>query len=67
MDALERIRIGQWTATPALNLLEHRERSTKVEPRAMDVLVVLAQHNGAVVSVEELIASVWKGVVVTWR
>ncbi len=64
MDALDRIRIGQWTATPALNLLEHGERSTKLEPRAMDVLVVLAQHNGAVVSVEELIASVWKGVVV---
>jgi adenylate cyclase len=61
---LERIKIGPWTATPALNLLERGERSVKIEPRAMDVLTVLAQRNGAVVSVEELIASVWKGVVV---
>ena len=30
----------------------------------MDVLVFLARRNGAVVSIEELIASVWKGVVV---
>lgn len=64
MDALERIRIGQWTATPELNLLEHGERSVKIEPRAMDLLMILAQHHGAVVSVEELIASVWKGVIV---
>lgn len=64
MGELERIRIGPWTATPALNLLEREERSVRIEPRAMDVLAVLARHNGAVVSVEELIASVWKGVVV---
>jgi TolB-like protein/DNA-binding winged helix-turn-helix (wHTH) protein/tetratricopeptide (TPR) repeat protein len=61
---LDRIKIGQWTATPALNLLEREARSIKVEPRAMDVLVVLAQQDGAVVSVDELIASAWKGVVV---
>ena len=64
MGELERIRIGPWTATPALNLLEREERSIKIEPRAMDVLAALARHNGAVVSVEELIASVWKGVIV---
>src|SRR5687768_9551134 len=61
---LERIKIGQWTATPALNLLERETRSIKIEPRAMDVLVVLAKHDGAVVRVDELIASAWKGVVV---
>jgi TolB-like protein/DNA-binding winged helix-turn-helix (wHTH) protein len=61
---LQRIKIGQWTATPALNLLERESQSIRIEPRAMDVLVVLARHNGAVVSVENLIESVWKGVVV---
>jgi TolB-like protein/DNA-binding winged helix-turn-helix (wHTH) protein len=59
-----RIKIGAWTATPALNLLERGTRQIKIEPRAMDVLVVLARHDGAVVSVEQLIASVWKGLVV---
>lgn len=58
------IRIGPWTANPALNLLERGTRSVRIEPRAMDVLVFLAQHDGAVVSVDELIASVWKGVIV---
>ena len=51
-----RIKIGAWTASPALNLLERGTQSIKIEPRAMDVLVVLARHGGAVVSVEELIA-----------
>jgi TolB-like protein/DNA-binding winged helix-turn-helix (wHTH) protein len=59
-----RIRIGPWIASPALNLLERGTRSIKIEPRAMDVLMFLARRDGAVVSVEELIASVWKGVIV---
>jgi TolB-like protein/DNA-binding winged helix-turn-helix (wHTH) protein/tetratricopeptide (TPR) repeat protein len=64
VSELARIKIGPWTATPALNLLERESRSIKIEPRAMDVLVFLARQNGAVASVDELIASVWKGVVV---
>ena len=59
-----RIRIGPWTVSPALNLLERDSRSVKIEPRAMDVLVFLAGQGGAVVSVEQLIAAVWKGAVV---
>lgn len=58
------LRIGAWTVHPALNLLERDARSVRIEPRAMDVLVVLAQHAGSVVSVDELIATVWKGVIV---
>ena len=64
MSEVEKIRIGSWTASPDLNLLEHATRSIKIESRAMDVLVFLARHGGAVVSVEQLLASVWKGVVV---
>jgi TolB-like protein/DNA-binding winged helix-turn-helix (wHTH) protein/Flp pilus assembly protein TadD len=58
------IRIGPWIARPALNLLERGTRSVRIEPRAMDVLVFLAGRDGAVASVDELIASVWKGVIV---
>ena len=65
MSAVNKIRIGSWTASPALNLLEDGTRSVRIEPRAMDVLVFLARQDGAVVSVEELIAAVWKGVVVS--
>jgi TolB-like protein/DNA-binding winged helix-turn-helix (wHTH) protein len=58
------IRIGAWTARLDLNLLERDGRSVRIEPRAMDVLALLARHGGAVVSIDELMASVWKGVVV---
>lgn len=61
---LNRARIGSWTATPALNLLERGAQSIRLEPRAMDVLMQLARRPGQVVSIEELMASVWKGVVV---
>jgi TolB-like protein/DNA-binding winged helix-turn-helix (wHTH) protein len=64
VSELPGFRIGAWTASPTLNLLEREAQSVRIEPRAMDVLVVLAQRGGAVVSVDELIASVWKGVVV---
>lgn len=64
MSEVASIRIGAWTAHPDLNLLERDDRSIRVEPRAMDVLVVLARQDGAVVSIDELMAQVWKGVVV---
>jgi DNA-binding winged helix-turn-helix (wHTH) protein/Tol biopolymer transport system component len=48
-----------------LNLLEDGERSMHLEPKAMDVLVHLAARAGQVVSVEELLREVWRGVVVT--
>lgn len=60
-----RIRVGDWRVMPALNRLERGDESVRIEPRAMDVLVYLAQRPGQVVSVDELIATVWKGIVVT--
>ena len=64
MNNSTKMRVGAWTVSPALNVLERGERSLKLEPRAMDVLVYLAQRAGDVVSVEELLGAVWKGVVV---
>lgn len=61
---MEKLRIGPWTVHPALNLLERGSRSVRIEPRAMDVLTFLAGRPGEVVSVEELMSAVWKGVVV---
>lgn len=64
MSEAERIQIGSWTASPSLNLLERGTESIRLEPRAMDLLVHLARHPGEVVSIEELMTAVWKGVVV---
>ena len=58
------IKIGDWTARPAQNLLERDGRSVKVEPRTMEVLLHLASRAGEVVSADEFINTVWQGRVV---
>ena len=65
MDDGSRFRIGGWTVTPGLNLLEHTSGSVKIESRPMDVLVCLANHAPEAVSVEELLREVWHGRVVS--
>ena len=57
-------RIGEWVVTPALNQIGSNGSSTRVEPKAMQVLVYLAEHPG-VVSKEALITSVWPDVFVS--
>lgn len=60
-----RLKIGEWAVSPALNLLEHDGRSTEIEPRAMDLLVFLAEHAGEVFSTDALITVIWRGRVVS--
>lgn len=57
-------RVGAWTVEPASNTLRHEDEVTRLEPRAMDVLVVLADRAGDVVSREELLSAAWPGLVV---
>jgi len=57
--------IGDWRIEPALDEISRRGITAKLEPRAMQVLVFLAEHAGEVVSVERLLDAVWKDVVVT--
>jgi TolB-like protein/DNA-binding winged helix-turn-helix (wHTH) protein/Tfp pilus assembly protein PilF len=59
------LRIGAWRVHPALDELSRDGTTVKLEPRAMRVLLCLAEHAGQVVSVEELLDAVWKDVVVT--
>jgi DNA-binding winged helix-turn-helix (wHTH) protein len=58
-------RIGDWRIEPALDEISRDGVTAKLEPRTMRVLVCLAEHAGEVVSVEQLLDAVWKGVVVT--
>jgi len=53
--------VGEWTVTPTRCLLKGAGRSVKVKPRTMQLLAYLANHAGEVVSVDELIGSVWQG------
>ncbi len=59
------LRIGEWRVEPSLDEITRGGRTIKLEPRAMRVLVCLAEHAGEVVSVEQLLDAVWKDVVVT--
>jgi transcriptional activator of cad operon len=59
------LRIGAWRVDPALDEISKDGVTVKLEPRAMRVLVCLAEHAGQVVSVDQLLDAVWKDVVVT--
>jgi DNA-binding winged helix-turn-helix (wHTH) protein/TolB-like protein/Flp pilus assembly protein TadD len=58
------IRIGDWTVDPQGNQLCRGGDVVRVEPKVMDLLVLLAQHSGRVVSREELLAAIWPRMVV---
>ncbi len=59
------LRIGAWHVDPALGQISKDGYTVKLERRAMQLLLCLAEHAGQVVSVEELLDQVWAGVVVT--
>ncbi|HYC37269.1 MAG TPA: tetratricopeptide repeat protein [Usitatibacter sp.] len=56
--------VGDWLANPATNELRRGAEVVRVEPRAMDLLAILAERRGEVVGREELLAAAWPGVVV---
>ncbi len=59
-----RLQVGDWTVEPALNQLAGAGRTVKLEPKAMAVLVYLADRPGQVVSRDALLAAVWADVTV---
>ena len=52
-------RLGPWLVRPTLNSVSRNDHSIRIEPKAMEVLVCLAEAGGSVVSKEKLIAAVW--------
>lgn len=59
-----RLQVGEWWADPTTNELGRASETVRIEPKAMEVLVVLADRSGRVVSRDELLSVVWPGVVV---
>lgn len=52
-------RFGAWLVHPASNSVEQAGEKRQMEPRAMDVLVVLCQAGGAIVSADDLLSRCW--------
>ncbi len=57
-------RLGAVLIDPPRRRVSHGERAVTVEPRVMQVLVVLAEAQGAVISRDELIERCWGGRIV---
>ncbi|MGZ9005185.1 MAG: winged helix-turn-helix domain-containing tetratricopeptide repeat protein [Burkholderiales bacterium] len=62
--AQPRIRIGEWWVDRAANELGRFDQTVRIEPKAMEVLMLLAEHAERVVSREELLHAIWPGVIV---
>ena len=58
-------RVGDWLIQPQLRIVQGGGKSMHVEPKAMHVLVYLAEHAGQVVPKERLIRAVWADTFVT--
>ena len=58
-------RVGQWRVDPALNEISRDGTTVKLEPRTVRVLVCLVERAGELVSVNQLLDTVWKDLVVT--
>ena len=62
--ARPRRQIGEWWIDPAANELGRAGETVRIEPKAMEVLMLLADRADQVVSRDELLTTVWPGVVV---
>jgi TolB-like protein/DNA-binding winged helix-turn-helix (wHTH) protein len=58
------VQIGEWIVHPALDSISRGTETQKLEPRAMRLLMCLANSAGDVVSVNRLLTEVWADVVV---
>jgi adenylate cyclase len=59
--------IADWHIVPASGQIYKGDTEHRLEPKAMAVLVYLAEHAGEVVTREELEQSVWQGSIVTYE
>lgn len=58
-------RIGDWRVEPSAGRMTRGAEAVQLDDRAMRLLVCLAEHAGQVVSIDELLDSVWTDVVVS--
>lgn len=56
------LRIGDWIVNPASGQISRDSETTRLEVRTMRLLLCLAERAGQVVSIDELLSSVWSGV-----
>jgi transcriptional activator of cad operon len=58
-------RVGAWRVDPTFGQMQRDGEAVRIEARTLRLLVCLAEHAGAVVSIDQLLDQVWSGVIVT--
>ena len=61
----QEFRLGPWMVRPSQNSVSRNGHNNRLEPKAMEVLVCLANQDGNVVSKEKLMEEVWAETFVT--
>lgn len=61
MEAHRDFKLGEWQVTPLRGVIVRPGESRKLTPKAMDVLMCLVRHEGAVVERETFIEEAWGG------
>ncbi|MEH8016972.1 winged helix-turn-helix domain-containing protein [Rheinheimera muenzenbergensis] len=53
---------ADWQVDPAANTLRRGKQQQQLEPKAMDVLVLLCRHAGEVLSSDDIVTQCWPGI-----
>src|SRR3954452_17223434 len=61
---LQSFTVGEWTVDRAAGTLTGRGTQQRIEPKVMDLLILLAGHENRVVSRDAVMAALWPGLVV---
>jgi len=64
-DLMKGFEFGRWKVLPERGLVRAGEEEIHLEPKVMDVFVLLASHDGEVVNRDQLVDAVWDGRPVT--
>jgi len=58
-EAPSELTLDEWRVQPSLNRLTRGDATVRIEPKLMDVLLLLARHAGQVVSKDAIADAVW--------
>ncbi len=61
LESISYFRLGDWLVKPSENAFENGDLRTVVEPRAMNVLLTMAQEPGTIFTSEQLLTACWAG------
>ena len=64
-DLMKGFAFGRWKVLPERGLVRDGEEEIHLEPKVMDVFVLLASHDGEVVNRDQLVDAIWDGRPVT--